>query len=309
MHSPGKAIKGHILKLTFRFPDNLAILKIAILIALIAGARPGFAQNTEDPTTSSSITQTLAVPNFWDPRNTATKPNLEITELRFLASDDFPPFSFRDSGGNLAGFNIDISRALCLELELSCSLRIKDFSALEKALIDDEGDAIIAGLAINERNRRNLLFTDPYLRVPGRFVVRTDFEDEPIPETMNGRAISVIKGTAHEAYLKRFFVDSEIATFDTADDARSALRDGAVDAHFADALSLNFWLYSENAANCCVFKGGAWDNRDFFGPGYSIALPVEETELAQAINYAFRRIYEKGIYRELYFRYFPAGLY
>lgn len=300
---------GQTWKQALHFSKSAAISNMVVLAALIAGSHSSFAQDNEDATIRPPSTQSLSVPNFWDPRNTATKPNLEITELRFLASDDFPPFSFRDSGGNLAGFNIDLSRALCLELELSCSLRIKDFSALQKALIDDEGDAIIAGLAINARNRQNLLFTDPYLRVPGRFVVRTDFEDQPMPESMNGRAISVIKGTAHEAYLKRFFVDSEIATFDSADDARSALRDGAVDAHFSDALSLNFWLYSENAANCCAFKGGAWDNRDFFGPGYSIALPVEDTELAQAINYAFRRIYEKGIYRELYFRYFPAGLY
>ncbi|MEP3280068.1 MAG: transporter substrate-binding domain-containing protein [Stappiaceae bacterium] len=299
---------GHHRTHVFRFPRILLIAGAAVLAGVGFGADIGLAQS-ENQQINPTVDQKLPVPNFWDPRNTATKPNLEITELRFLASDDFPPFSFRDAKGNLTGFNIDLSRALCQELELSCSLRVKDFTDLEKALIDDEGDAIIAGIAITEASRERLLFTDPYLRIPGRFVVRADFEGDPRPESLNGRTISVIKGTAHEAYLKRFFVDSEIATFETADDARDALRDGAVDAHFSDSLSLGFWLYSEDAADCCVFKGGAWDNRDFFGPGHSIALPLEDAELAQAINYAFRRLYEKGLYRELYFRYFPGGLY
>ena len=35
------------------------------------------------------------------------------TQLRFLTSNDFPPFNYYDEEGNLSGFHIDLAKAIC----------------------------------------------------------------------------------------------------------------------------------------------------------------------------------------------------
>ena len=38
--------------------------------------------------------------------------------LRFLTDTDYPPFNYYDEDGSLVGFNIDVARAICLELDV-----------------------------------------------------------------------------------------------------------------------------------------------------------------------------------------------
>ena len=286
----------------------LSLYTMFSLVLMLLSATGSLAQDsgTSEPTRQEKF---ISIPNFWDPNHKYERPDLDVESIKFLASDDFPPFSFRNSQGNLIGFNIDLARAICRELDLSCSLHIKEFDQLEEALTQDEGDAIIAGISITEESQKRLLFSDVYLRIPGRFVVSTSSNLYPIPESLEGQAISVVSGTVHESFLRQHFPNSEIAAFDEAGDARDALRNRLVAAHFADGLSLGFWLYSQNAAGCCKFAEGAWDNQEHFGPGLAIAVDPSRPKLASTFNYALARIFASGVYRELYFKYFPAGLY
>jgi ABC-type amino acid transport substrate-binding protein len=76
----------------------------------------------------------IIVPNFWDHKAVFDRPNNIPDTIQFLATDNFPPFVFRDPQGRLTGFNIDLSRALCQELAISCALKIKDFEVSDPGL-------------------------------------------------------------------------------------------------------------------------------------------------------------------------------
>lgn len=59
------------------------------------------------------------VPNFWDKHERFVKPDMsDIQRLRFLTTTDFPPFNFIDRNKRLTGFNVDLARAICQELDL-----------------------------------------------------------------------------------------------------------------------------------------------------------------------------------------------
>ena len=45
--------------------------------------------------------------------------------IRFLTDSDFPPFNFYDEDGVLVGFNVDLARAICLELGTSCDIKAR----------------------------------------------------------------------------------------------------------------------------------------------------------------------------------------
>ncbi len=65
------------------------------------------------------------VPNFWNVERRLERPDagqLPAT-IRFLTTDDFPPFNFLAADGALMGFNLDLARAICAELGASCTPR------------------------------------------------------------------------------------------------------------------------------------------------------------------------------------------
>lgn len=249
------------------------------------------------------------VPNFWDPKAVHDRPGSIPDKIQFLATDNYPPFVFRDPQGRLTGFNVDLARALCQELGSSCALRIKDFNVLLSALDEEEGDAIISGLSRGFPATRRLNFTDDYLKLPARFVVPADQAGAFNEQTLAGKTIAVVSGSRYEAFAERFWPGAQISGFETVSAARDALKSGEADAHFGDGLSLAFWLPSESADACCAFAGGPWLEPGYFDQGMAIATRPEDVERAAALNYALRQLQQKGVFRELYLRYFPISFY
>jgi len=230
--------------------------------------------------------------------------------LRFLTSGDYPPFNYYDDEGVLVGLNIDLARAVCLDLSLACDIRVRDWAELLAGLKKGDTDAVIAGHAISPETTNNFEFTDRYFYTPGRFATaRTSGLRNITPEALVGSRIGVTTGSAHERFLKIFFRDSRIVPFDSHDAAREALRDGKVDALFGDSVGLAFWLNGTLSRRCCEFRGGAYFEPKFFGNGLSIALNKADPKLKLLLNGALMRVKESGRLEELVRRYFPIRAY
>ena len=126
--------------------------------------------------------------------------------VRFLTESDFPPFNFYDEDGVLVGFNVDVARAICLELNTACDIKVRPWGELMPALKRGDADAVIAAHAVTPQALAEVDFTDRYFYTPGRFAGRTRRRaPEMTPEGLEGKRIGVAKGTAHEAFLKAFF--------------------------------------------------------------------------------------------------------
>jgi polar amino acid transport system substrate-binding protein len=251
------------------------------------------------------------LPNFWDPQHRLEKPDLVgIHTLRFLTEDDYPPFDFTLPDGTLAGFNIDLARAICEELKVTCTVQARRWDTLIDSLNDGHGDAVIASIGINADTRGKLDFTVPYYKTPARFVVSANSALKDVsPEGLAGKAVGVEAHSAHEAYLKTFFPAAVLKTYDSAATLRAALKKGEVDALFGDGVALSIWLNGTDAQNCCVFLGGAFTESRFFGEGVGIGVKKGNVNLRHALDYALASLAEKGTYADLYLKYFPVGLY
>lgn len=260
----------------------------------------------------SATTGSVHIPNYWDSHRRIEKPNLAglTGPLRFLTAPDHPPFNFLNSQGELAGFHVELLRAACLELELSCTLQARAFDTLLPALIEKRVDAVVAGLALTPALRMSAEVGDIYLQNPARFVVRSDAPPFGVDgEALRGKRLGALANSAHAAFLEAFYKSSQLRTFTTALEARLALKSGEIDALFADAVGLSFWINGTASENCCTFRGGAFSESYFFGEGYAFAFRQGAVPLRQAFDYALRRLAERGIFSELYLRWFPIGLY
>lgn len=272
-----------------------------------------FAQAGNTPTEMSpSPVPSVAVPGFWDPKRRPDRPDITRlpTQIRFVTTEDYPPFSFRGEDGRPAGFNVDIARAICSELAITCTLEIMPFDELVAALDDGKADAAIAGIAITPASREQVDFTDRYFRSPARFVSRRgDSLTSITPVSIASKTVGVVGGTAHEAFLRDFFAETAIRSFPDADAMREALRKGDVDLVFGDGVQLALWLNGTNSEGCCAFVGGPFTESLYFGEGMGIAVKRGNETLRQSLNYAFAQLWEEGVYTDLYLRWFPISVY
>ena len=54
--------------------------------------------------------------------------------IRFLTDSDYPPFNYFDEDNVLTGFNVDVARAICLELAAACDIQVRGWAELMPAL-------------------------------------------------------------------------------------------------------------------------------------------------------------------------------
>lgn len=251
------------------------------------------------------------IPVFFDPNQHPSKPDLgAIKSIRFLTTDDFPPFHFSLPDGTLTGFDIDLARTICRDLQLACTIQARRFDTLVAQIKEGRDDALIAAVANTSAARADLDFTAPYYKTPARFVVSTASKlERMVPEALAGHTIGVEAKTAHEAYLRTFFPKAKIETFPDQAALRAALRQGKVEAIFGDGIALALWLNGTEANGCCAFRGGPFTESAFFGSGVSIAVAKGNTALREALDYELANIVRDGTYADLYLKYFPIGFY
>jgi polar amino acid transport system substrate-binding protein len=242
--------------------------------------------------------------------NAASQDMPRRVAIRFLTDSEFPPFDYYDEDGVLTGFNVDIARAICLELAASCDIQVRPWDELIPALRRGEGDALIASHAMTPQTLAEFDFSDRYYHTPAWFAGRRGGERiVPTPEGLAGRTVGVVRGSPHEAYLKIFFKESAVVPFESAELARDALQSSQIDLIFDDGISLVFWTTGTASRECCEFKGGPFMEPKFFGDGIGIMVPKRDAQLKGLINQALRRVRETGRYEELMLRYFPNRIY
>ena len=253
----------------------------------------------------------VRIPNFWESRRKIDRPDLgAIRQIRFLTEDDYPPFHFIGPDGQLTGFEVELARALCEQLKVTCSIQPIRWDGLSDALVRGQGDAIIASMRISADSRRKFAFTSSYFRSPARFVARKQAEPRPLSlANLKGQKLGVVAGSAHEAYLMAFFRGATLVPMANATAALEAARNGDVAAAFVDGTTAAFWLNGEASGECCAFWGGPYTEQRYFGEGAGIALRPDMPALRQALDWALSRVAADGHYAALYLKYFPVSIY
>lgn len=252
----------------------------------------------------------IFVPSFFDPQHRLTPPDMEgIAKIRFVTEDDYPPFHFAMPDGSLAGFDIDLARAICEELKIACTIQARRFDLLAGALDQNDADALLASLRIDAQSRQKFDFTVPYFATPGRFVAMAKSTVVATPEGLANKRIGVIAKTAHEAYVATFFPKAKRTAYKDRKALREALQKGEIDAFFDDAITSSFWLAGTESHGCCSFSGGPYTESHFFGEGVGIAVKKGNRQLRAALDYGLALLAQKGVYTDLYLKYFPIGFY
>ena len=222
--------------------------------------------------------------------------------LRVATSADYPPFNYFDEEGRLAGFDIEIARALCAEMEVQCLFIHREWALLIPALLAGEFDAIAASMSITEKRRRIVSFTDHYYRNASQFVTSrgSDFD----PKWPEGKTIGALRATIASDWLEENVAGiATVRLYRGQTELLQALVNGHVDAVFGDILGLHAWLStSEDAKFRFIGEGIRLDE------GIGIAVRHQDEALRLRLNGALRALITNGIYRRINARYFPFSI-
>lgn len=276
-------------------------LKIAVLFTLALGA------------SIVSVAAQPAIPDYWDEKERLAKPDLgSVERVRFLTTLDFPPFNALGPQGRVTGFNVELARAICQELDIvpRCQIQALPWEELDAAMEAGQGEALIAGTPITSETRERYAFSRPYLRFPARFVAgKASTLAEPMHRSVAGKRIGVLAGSAHEAMLRAYFPKARPVTFSRTDWLLDSLREGKIDGIFGDGMRLSFWIAGSGSRDCCRFVGGPYLAPEFLGAGMAIAVRHQNAALASAFDHALRDLTVKGTFAELYLKHFPVSFY
>lgn len=271
-----------------------------LLGLLAAGLLTASAAQAQSPVT---------IPNFWDPRAKTEKPDLTgLRTVRFMVDDEFPPLHFGGPDGVPTGFSVELARAACEKLGITCSIQVRRFDTLLDALNEKAGDVVAAAIPITPDLRARFSGTLPYFKIPARFVARRDRGvPEPQGRALQGREVAVVAGTAHEAFARAFMTGSKIRSVADLNAGQAVVKAGEVDYLFANGLSLALWIGGTDAADCCTLVGGPFLESRFFGEGISFLVRKDDDVLRRALDHAIQRLWDEGKYAEIYLRFFPIS--
>ncbi|MDF1686448.1 MAG: transporter substrate-binding domain-containing protein [Parvibaculaceae bacterium] len=230
--------------------------------------------------------------------------------LRIATEGNFPPFNFINDEGQLAGFEVDLVRALCTQLKRKCELYPQEWDALLPGLTDGKWDVAMASLRIPEQAAEGVLYTKPYYRLPAQLVVRQgDATHRRVPE-LAGKEILVQSGSRHEAYVMQNFPKALRRTVPTFEEAWDRFVLGEANFFFGDRVAI---LQHMSDTRCCELVGGPVMDASFFSQGVGFALPNTDApsskELKTQLENGLSTLIANGTYEEISTKYFNENIF
>ena len=235
----------------------------------------------------------------------AAGPAQSADTLRIGTEGAYPPFNLIGPDGELKGFDIDIARALCEEMNRDCEFVTQDWDGIIPGLLAGKYDCIIASMSITPERDKAVDFTERYYSNKLRFVAPKSSDIKPTEASLEGKTVGAQRATISSQWLKENMGDIvDIKLYDTQENAYLDLGSGRIDAVLADMLVTYEWLESD-AGSSYEFKGEAV----YSGDRIAIAVPEGNDELRKEFNRAIEAIREDGTYQEINARYFPFDIY
>ncbi len=116
----------------------------------------------------------LPVARAQGPTIPAQLPDLNGREVVAVTAQDYPPLTFVAASGKGVGMEIDIWGEICLRLNCRLTWKTAAWDGMITAINQKQYDVGMDGISITDERKQQVDFSDPYLTVQQRFLVRSD---------------------------------------------------------------------------------------------------------------------------------------
>ncbi|CAL8481229.1 lysine/arginine/ornithine ABC transporter periplasmic binding protein (plasmid) [Caballeronia sp. S22] len=235
-----------------------------------------------------------------------------VKQIRFGVDSSYPPFESKTASGELAGFDIDLGNAICAKLNAKCVWVENSFDGMIPALQARKFDAINSSMSKNEQRLKVIDFTNKLYAPVEALIVKKGSPLVATAESLKGKRVGVLQGSTQETYARKYWAGSgvEVVPYQTQDLIWPDLIAGRVDAAMAFAPQADAGFLKTPPGKDFVFaQGPAIKDESIFGPGVSIGIRKDDTELRDAINGAIDSLRKDGTYDKIAKKYFNFNIY
>lgn len=233
----------------------------------------------------------------------------EWKKVRLGVEGAYPPFSYVDPDGRLAGFDIEIAQALCDQMRVECPMVQQDWDGIIPALLARKYDAIIASMSITEERKKRVDFTQKYYNTPAFFVGAKGSGIDVSPEGLAGKVVGTQRGTTHQCFLEKIYPDAELRLYGTQEEVFLDLGAGRIDLSFSDSIQAEEGFLNTDSGKDFELAGPEQFDLECHGEGAGIAVRKGEDELRESLNMAIKAIREDGTYNAINDKYFKFDVY
>jgi polar amino acid transport system substrate-binding protein len=218
----------------------------------------------------------------------------------------YPPFEFVDASGTIQGFDIDITKALCVEMKAECSFVSVDWDGIIPALQAKKFDMIVSSMSITPEREKLVDFSNKYYNTPPAIAVPKDSTITDVAG-LKGKTIGAQTSTTHSNYAEKHLADTELKLYPTADEYKLDISSGRIDAVIDDVVVLSEWVKSD-AGSCCKILTTLPVDKEINGEGAGIAVRKGDP-LKEKLNAAIAAIRASGEYKKIQDKYFDFDVY
>ncbi len=162
--------------------------------------------------------------------------------LNVAVKDNLYPLGFRDAGGNLQGYEIDLAKALAVDLlGKPTAVKFKPVANRDRLslVLDHKVDFAIARVTATSSRARLVNFSIPYY-LDGTVLVTKDSSVQKLSD-LTKQKIAVLKNSSTIAAVRYYLPNADLVGVDSYESARLLTQSNAVAAFAADASVLSSW--------------------------------------------------------------------
>ncbi|ARV60380.1 ABC transporter substrate-binding protein [Nostocales cyanobacterium HT-58-2] len=163
--------------------------------------------------------------------------------INIAVKDNLRPLGFRDASGNLQGFEIDLAKALAVDLlGKADAVKLQPVANRDRlsAVLDNKVDIAIARVTATSSRARLVSFSVPYY-FDGTVLVTKDTSLQKLSDLAK-RKIAVLKNSSTIADVRYYLPSAELVGVNSYQAGFTLLENNAADAFAADASFLTGWV-------------------------------------------------------------------
>ncbi|MGE5381469.1 MAG: amino acid ABC transporter substrate-binding protein [Methylocystaceae bacterium] len=212
-------------------------------------------------------------------------------KIVFGLDDAFRPMGFRDEKNNLVGFDIDMAKEMGKRLGIEFVPQPTPWDGVTAALNAKKFDLIISGMTITDERKKQIAFTDPYIKTGQVILVLTDNTTITGEKDLKDKIVGTQKGSSAQPLVEQLPDVKDRKFYSQFPEAVMDLKNKRVDCLVIDApLVADLQKQMPGA-----FKPVGILAEEYYG----IGLRQEDTELAAELNKVIKEMQKDGTLKAL----------
>ncbi|MEI6702797.1 MAG: transporter substrate-binding domain-containing protein, partial [Deltaproteobacteria bacterium] len=208
---------------------------------------------------------------------------------------DYPPYEFLDNNGKLAGYNVDLTKAIADVMGMQVVFRSGGWSEMRNALMNGSVD-VLQGISYSDDRTKTLSFSPPHTIITHAIFARKETPPVNSLEGIRGKEIVVFRDGIMHDYLTSLGFSNNLVMTDTPADALRLLASGKHD-YAVLAMLPGMYIIREHKLSNLVPVA-----KNISTQKYCYAVKRGNEDLLARFNEGLAILKKTGQYQEIYER-------